>query len=106
MLALVCLIPLAIGMVIGLTRIIAGRIPLIMAGLAIIVSVLLVAWIGAWAAACPHCGVGWEDTRESMFGVYLVLVGIALASLVAGIAVGALIASPIVHWRRNRSQPT
>jgi hypothetical protein len=104
MLALVWLILIGIGMVIGFARIITGRFPLIMAGLVIIIGVLIVAWASIWAWACPQCRVGWEDTRESMWGGYVALVGLVVAPVLVGIAAGALAAAPIVHWRRNRPQ--
>jgi ABC-type branched-subunit amino acid transport system permease subunit len=105
-LALVWLIPLAIGLPLGFTRITSGRLPLISAGLLVFlyVAFFAIAYFATGTASCPHCTAGHDDSRRFVFESWLLIVGFLVLLQLVGIVAGAFIAGPFVRWRRNRSQ--
>jgi hypothetical protein len=104
MFALMWLVPFALGLAIGLSGIVVGRLPLVAAVIFLCAYVGFIAWYGVRTAACPHCNAG-DGDRLYYLPLLAGFYGSILGSLLAGIALGAAAGRPFARKHRKRSQP-
>jgi len=105
MLALMWLVPFALGTAIGLSGVFTRRLPVVVAAMLIFGYVAFIGWYVARTVACPHCNAG-DGDRLYYLPLLAGFYGSILGALLAGLVFGALAARPFAQKRRKRSRPT
>jgi hypothetical protein len=90
-----------VGVLTGFAAIRYRRVPWLAAGAVLGVFVLYVASAGIWAATCWDCDVGASDTRADILYLSAVFFAIVTAVSLAGIALGARLATMLGRLSRT-----
>ena len=104
MIALLWLVPSAIGVGIGLTAFLARRLPFVLAGIPVLAYIAYVAWLGIRVAACPHCDAG-DGDRLYYFPLLTGLYGIFLGLFLLGVALSTRAVRILSKRSRSAQRP-